>query len=167
MKIEGIGEVIVILPLSKMESQPIRCPIIFHFQQHQQKREMSCKAFLSLQKVRKIFKIKNKLSKILSTVLQLPEHRIVIAEMKKRGKTMKTNKRTVWFLTLLSLVAVISIYYIKEKHQCPLMESIFSRTREVHTADRKSGEQIKQNLSLQKQYLFEEMRMEVRMNGAN
>ena len=32
---------------------------------------------------------------------------------------MKTNKRTVWFLTLLSLVAVISIYYIKEKSPMP------------------------------------------------
>ena len=33
------------------------------------------------------FKIQNELSKILSTVLQLPEHRIVIVEMKKRGNT--------------------------------------------------------------------------------
>ena len=32
---------------------------------------------------------------------------------------MRTNKRTVWFLTLLSLVAVISIYYIKEKSPMP------------------------------------------------
>ncbi|MDW0117317.1 SpoIIIAH-like family protein [Sporosarcina thermotolerans] len=28
---------------------------------------------------------------------------------------MKANKRTVWFLTLLSLVAVISIYYLKKE----------------------------------------------------
>ena len=32
---------------------------------------------------------------------------------------MKTNKRTVWFLTLLSLVAVISIYYINKKAPMP------------------------------------------------
>lgn len=33
------------------------------------------------------FKMKNELSKILSTVLQLPEYRIVIVEMEKRGNT--------------------------------------------------------------------------------
>ncbi|KXH87480.1 hypothetical protein [Sporosarcina sp. HYO08] len=32
-------------------------------------------------------KIQSRLSSILSTVLQLPEHRIVIVEMKKRGNT--------------------------------------------------------------------------------
>ena len=35
----------------------------------------------------KDYKVQNELYKILTAVLQLPEHRIVIAEMNTRGKT--------------------------------------------------------------------------------
>lgn len=76
---------------------------------------------------------------------------------------MRTNKRTVWFLTLMSLVAVISIYYIKEKAPMPFDGvKIFSSDMN-ETADKtKKGSSDKQTPVFATSYLFEEMRMAVR-----
>lgn len=75
---------------------------------------------------------------------------------------MNTNKRTVWFLTLLSLVAVISIYYLNKKAPMPFDGiAIFS-------SDENSAELTEVNDDNQQQpvfadsYQFEEMRMNVR-----
>ena len=39
---------------------------------------------------------------------------------------MKVKKRTVWFLTLASLVAVISVYFIVEDKNTPNLLAIFT-----------------------------------------
>ncbi|GKV68113.1 stage III sporulation protein AH [Sporosarcina sp. NCCP-2716] len=75
---------------------------------------------------------------------------------------MRTNKRTVWFLTLMSLVAVISIYYIKEK--APMSFDgiqIFSDDLKG-TADGKKTDADKKTPVFANSYVFEEMRMVVR-----
>lgn len=75
---------------------------------------------------------------------------------------MKTNKRTVWFLTLLSLVAVISIYYVKERAPMPF-DGIAIFTKETTDATKlteETGDETKPVFA--ELVLFEEMRMEVR-----
>lgn len=75
---------------------------------------------------------------------------------------MRTNKRTVWFLTLMSLVAVISIYYIKEK--APMSFDgiqIFSDDMK-ETADGSKKQDDKKTPVFANSYVFEEMRMVVR-----
>ncbi|MER2088783.1 SpoIIIAH-like family protein [Sporosarcina sp. JAI121] len=76
---------------------------------------------------------------------------------------MKTNKRTVWFLTLLSLVAVISIYYIKEKAPMPFDGiTIFKDSEKaIQLAEKKSDAEKTQPVFAEA-LLFQEMRMEVR-----
>ncbi|MEK5070454.1 SpoIIIAH-like family protein [Sporosarcina sp. FSL K6-1508] len=76
---------------------------------------------------------------------------------------MKTNKRTVWFLTLLSLVAVISIYYIKEKAPMPFDGmTIFKDTeKSIKLAENKDDAE-KTTPVFAEALVFEEMRMEVR-----
>lgn len=74
---------------------------------------------------------------------------------------MKTNKRTVWFLTLLSLVAVISIYYMKGK--APMSFDgiqLFTdeKTETVKVTDSTNDDKTP---VFAKSYLFDEMRMEV------
>ncbi|KAA0966022.1 SpoIIIAH-like family protein [Sporosarcina sp. ANT_H38] len=76
---------------------------------------------------------------------------------------MRTNKRTVWFLTLLSLVAVISIYYIKEKSPMPFDGiNIFKDTENSVEIVEKTGDSEKTAPVFAEAYVFEEMRMEVR-----
>lgn len=76
---------------------------------------------------------------------------------------MKTNKRTVWFLTLLSLVAVISIYYIKEKAPMPFDGiNIFKDSPESIQLTENLMDADKTTPVFADSYLFEEMRMEVR-----
>src|SRR6185312_2614093 len=76
---------------------------------------------------------------------------------------MRTNKRTVWFLTLLSLVAVISIYYIKEKTPMPFDGiNIFKDSPESVKLTEKVGDSEKTTPVFAESTLFEEMRMEVR-----
>lgn len=77
---------------------------------------------------------------------------------------MRTNKRTVWFLTLLSLVAVISIFYINKKAPMPFDGiSIFGDSSNpakiTETVDGKDND--KQPVFAES-YLFEDMRMQVR-----
>ena len=86
MKIEGIGEVTLYFHYENGEA-PIRCPITFHCPLLQLKKGNELQGVLVVAEGAENPKIKSKLSRILSTVLQLPEHRIVIVEMKKRGNT--------------------------------------------------------------------------------
>ena len=74
---------------------------------------------------------------------------------------LKANKRTVWFLTLLSLVAVISIYYLKNEKPMDLDGmAIFGDNDEVTVS--KSGETEGETKTVYADsMLFEEMRMQV------
>ncbi len=76
---------------------------------------------------------------------------------------MKTNKRTVWFLTLLSLVAVISIYYLKEKPMPFEGLSVFwNDAKESGKLTEKTDELGKEMPVFAEAIIFDEMRMEVR-----
>lgn len=72
---------------------------------------------------------------------------------------MKVKKRTVWMLTLLSLVAVISVYYVQEDPNSPFDGlAIFSN----ETLDQLAVEEADEVTPvLAQSSLFEEMRMEV------
>jgi stage III sporulation protein AH len=76
---------------------------------------------------------------------------------------MKTNKRTVWFLTLLSLVAVISIYYIKEKSPMPFDGiNIFKDPENAVQLVEKTSDTEKTQPVFAEAVVFEEMRMQIR-----
>jgi len=76
---------------------------------------------------------------------------------------MRTNKRTVWFLTLLSLVAVISIYYIKEKSPMPFDGiNIFKDSESAVQLVEKTGDAEKTQPVFAEAVVFEEMRMQIR-----
>ena len=74
---------------------------------------------------------------------------------------MKVKKRTVWMLTLLSLVAVISVYYVKEPNIMPFDGlAIFSDgALDQLTIDEEAGDDAITPVYAQSA-LFEEMRME-------
>ena len=75
---------------------------------------------------------------------------------------MRTNKRTVWFLTLLSLVAVISIYYVNKKAPMPFDGiQIFENAPNSAVVKEKTDESDQKPVFAES-YLLEEMRMEVR-----
>lgn len=77
---------------------------------------------------------------------------------------MKANKRTVWFLTLLSLVAVISIYYVKREAPMPF-DGIAIFTKETKDATKlleKEGKTEEVKPVFAESYIFQDMRMEVR-----
>lgn len=72
---------------------------------------------------------------------------------------MKVKKRTVWMLTLLSLVAVISVYYVQENPTSRFDGlAIFSNETLDQLAVEETGEVTP---VLAQSSLFEEMRMEV------
>ncbi|MFJ7933762.1 SpoIIIAH-like family protein [Sporosarcina sp. NPDC096371] len=74
---------------------------------------------------------------------------------------MRTNKRTVWFLTLLSLVAVISIYSFKEKPMTLDGITLFAKeSKDSPTLTEKGDGTGKTAPVFAEQYLFEAMRME-------
>ena len=76
---------------------------------------------------------------------------------------MRANKRTVWFLTLLSLVAVISIYYVNQKTPMPFDGlAIFDKASESVTVNEKAEDGTEQKPVFAESYLLEDMRMEVR-----
>jgi len=76
---------------------------------------------------------------------------------------MKTNKRTVWFLTLLSLVAVISIYSFNKKAPMPFDGlKIFEDAADKTTVDGKVVDIDEKAPVFAESYLFDEMRMQVR-----
>ena len=75
---------------------------------------------------------------------------------------MKTNKRTVWFLTLLSLVAVISIYSFNKKPMPFDGLKIFEDGAKKTTVDGKVVDTDGKAPVFAESYFFDEMRMEVR-----
>lgn len=75
---------------------------------------------------------------------------------------MRTSKRTVWFLTLLSLVAVISIYYVNKKAPMPFDGiQIFDNAPNPAEVTEKTDDPDQKPVFAES-YLLEEMRMEVR-----
>lgn len=71
---------------------------------------------------------------------------------------MKVKRRTVWLLTLFSLVAVISVYYIFEPNEKLNLATIFTDdTLEQTTL---TGVESKGNINTES-HLFEDMRMEI------
>lgn len=75
---------------------------------------------------------------------------------------MKVKKRTVWMLTLLSLVAVISVYYVNEPNNMPFDGlTIFSDEKNdaMLTEEATSDESVTPVYA--ESALFEELRMEV------
>jgi stage III sporulation protein AH len=74
---------------------------------------------------------------------------------------MKTNKRTVWFLTLLSLVAVIAIYSINKNPMSFDGMKIFGDEADKAPVSKGTGDGDKQAPVFAESYLFDDMRMEV------
>lgn len=73
---------------------------------------------------------------------------------------MKVKRRTVWLLTLLSLAAVISVYYVFEPNRDVDLMTIFTDdTLQETTLTGVDDEEITATTS--ESYLFDEMRMEV------
>ncbi|HLR11080.1 MAG TPA: SpoIIIAH-like family protein [Sporosarcina sp.] len=75
---------------------------------------------------------------------------------------MRTNKRTVWFLTVLSLVAVLSIYTLNKKNPLPFDGITIFGDDQIPTSANKDEKSDAQQSVFAESYLFEEMRMEVR-----
>ena len=74
---------------------------------------------------------------------------------------MKTNKRTVWFLTLLSLVAVIAIYSINKNPMPFDGMKIFENAGDKAPVSKGTGDGDKQAPVFAESYLFDDLRMEV------
>ena len=73
---------------------------------------------------------------------------------------MKVKRRTVWLLTLLSLAAVISVYYVFEPNRNVDLATIFTDdTLQETTLTGVTEEELTTTSS--ESYLFEDMRMEV------
>ncbi|RUL56936.1 MULTISPECIES: SpoIIIAH-like family protein [Lysinibacillus] len=73
---------------------------------------------------------------------------------------MKVKRRTVWLLTLLSLAAVISVYYVFEPNRDVDLLTIFTDdTLKETTLTGVNEEEILKTTS--ESYLFDEMRMEI------
>lgn len=78
---------------------------------------------------------------------------------------MRVRRRTVWFMTLLSLVAVISVYYLVDPAKQFNGLTIFTddtlqQTAVTGVTDQKATNDITQEVS-SPSHLFEEMRMQV------
>ncbi len=85
MKIEGIGEVTLYFHYENGESTN---PLSSYFSTStaSTKKESELKGILVVAEGAEDFKIKSELSRILSTVLQLPEHRIAIVVNEEKGE---------------------------------------------------------------------------------
>ena len=80
---------------------------------------------------------------------------------------MRANKRTVWFLTLLSLVAVISIYYLKKEAPMDLDGmAIFGEADKMTVTKTGDTDSVKKPVYADSMKL-EEMRMEVKNERSN
>lgn len=75
---------------------------------------------------------------------------------------MRTNKRTVWFLTVLSLVAVLSIYTLNKKNPLPFDGITKFGDDKIPTSVTDAEGDATQKSVFAESYLFEEMRMEIR-----
>ena len=89
MKIEGVGEVTLYFHSNENNEELVN-PLSNYFSTSTSQTKKNSKPIEGILVVAEGAKdpaIKNELARILSAVLQLPEHRIVIVEMKKRGNT--------------------------------------------------------------------------------
>ncbi|MFJ7933761.1 hypothetical protein [Sporosarcina sp. NPDC096371] len=86
MNVEGIGEVLLYPHYENVEATN---PLANYFSPSTATaaKGNELQGILVVAEGAKDLKIRNQLSKILTTVLQLPEHRIVIVEMNNRGNT--------------------------------------------------------------------------------
>ncbi|MFS0575152.1 hypothetical protein AB1K83_05935 [Sporosarcina sp. 179-K 3D1 HS] len=86
MQIEGIGEVSIYF---HQGNNGTSAPLSDYFSLSgtSEKKGSELQGILVIAEGAEDFKLRSELSRILSAVLQLPEHRIVIVEMKKRGST--------------------------------------------------------------------------------
>lgn len=75
---------------------------------------------------------------------------------------LKANKRTVWFLTLLSLVAVISIYYLKKETPMTLDGMAIFGDKDAVTVSTTGDAEGETKTVYADSMAFEELRMEVR-----
>ncbi len=73
---------------------------------------------------------------------------------------MKVKKRTVWFLTLVSLVAVISVFYIFEDNPTPNFMTIFTDDALDNTEILGVNQSTTQTVNSESD-LFQEMRLEI------
>ena len=74
---------------------------------------------------------------------------------------MKVKRRTVWLLTLLSLAAVISVYYVFDPARNVDLSTIFTdgTLKQTNLSGVEDDEKIQTTTS--ESYLFEELRMEM------
>lgn len=72
---------------------------------------------------------------------------------------MKVKKRTVWFLTLFSLVAVISVYYLLEDNKTPNILALFTDDSIADTEILGVNQEVKKIVNSESD-LFQEMRLE-------
>ncbi len=86
MKVEGIGEV-VLYPHYENREPSNALSNYFSSSTATVKKGNELQGILVVAEGAKDYKVQNELYKILTAVLQLPEHRIVIAEMNTRGNT--------------------------------------------------------------------------------
>lgn len=88
MRVEGVGEVTLYIHSNNgEETNPLSDYFSLSTTPKKDTRADNVGGILVVAEGAKDLGIKNELSKILSAVTQLPEHRIVIVEMKKRGNT--------------------------------------------------------------------------------
>jgi stage III sporulation protein AG len=85
MQIEGVGNVVLYFHYEHVEKENALSDY-FSLSTPSAKRADNLLGVLVVAEGAKDLRIRNKLSKILSDVLQLPEHRIAIEEMKKEGE---------------------------------------------------------------------------------
>lgn len=72
---------------------------------------------------------------------------------------MKVKKRTVWFLTLFSLVAVISVYYLLEDNKTPNILALFTSESLDETEILGVNQEVKKTVNSESD-LFQELRLE-------
>lgn len=86
MQVKGVGEVVIYIHSNDSEEMnPLSDYFSLSTTPKSEARTNKVEGILVVAEGAKDPGVKNELSKVLSSVLQLPEHRIVIVEMKKRG----------------------------------------------------------------------------------
>lgn len=74
---------------------------------------------------------------------------------------MKVKRRTVWLLTLLSLAAVISVYYVFEPNRNLDLMTIFTDDTLEETTLTNLDEETTTTSTVTESHLFEDLRMEI------
>lgn len=74
---------------------------------------------------------------------------------------MKVKRRTIWLLTLLSLAAVISVYYVFEPNRNVDLMTIFTDGTLEETTLTNVDEELKTPTVSSESHLFDDLRMEI------